>query len=74
MLEGLQDAFYDEIVEFVVDGKKRKWDVLLNCMKDKAIIQVFEGTGEYVPGQYTYQIDGTSDGGYCITGNAWKNL
>ena len=31
VLEGVQDAFYDEI-------------------------------------------DGTSDGGYCITGNAWKNL
>ena len=23
-LEGIQDAFYDEIVEFVVDGKERK--------------------------------------------------
>ena len=72
VLEGVQDAFYDEIVEFVVDHKTKKMGRIVELNEDKAIIQVFEG--EYVPGQYTYEIDGTSDGGYCITGNAWKNL
>lgn len=73
VLEGVQDAFYDEIVEFVVDHKIKKMGRIVELNEDKAIIQVFEGT-ENSSGQYTYEIDGTSDGGYCITGNAWKNL
>ena len=64
VLEGVQDAFYDEIVEFVVDHKTKKMGRIVELNEDKAIIQVFEGN----------EIDGTSDGGYCITGNAWKNL
>ena len=43
-LEGVQDAFYDEIVDFVVNGKEHKMGGIVEVYKDKAIIQVFEGT------------------------------
>ena len=44
VLEGVQDAFYDEIVEFVVDHKIHKMGRIVELDEDKAIIQVFEGT------------------------------
>ncbi len=44
VLEGLQDAFFDEIVEFVIDGNKRKMGRIVELNDDKAVIQVFEGT------------------------------
>lgn len=44
VLEGVQDAFYDEIVEFVVDHKTKKMGRIVELNEDKAIIQVFEGT------------------------------
>ena len=43
-LEGVQDAFYDEIVDFVVNGKEHKMGRIVELDEDKAIIQVFEGT------------------------------
>lgn len=43
-LEGVQDTFYDEIVDFVVNGKEHKMGRIVEVYKDKAIIQVFEGT------------------------------
>ena len=43
-LEGVQDAFYDEIVDFVVNGKEHKMGRIVELNEDKAIIQVFEGT------------------------------
>ena len=43
-LEGVQDAFYDESVDFVVNGKEHKMGRIVEVYKDKAIIQVFEGT------------------------------
>ena len=43
-LEGVQDAFYDGIVDFVVNGKEHKMGRIVEVYKDKAIIQVFEGT------------------------------
>lgn len=43
-LEGVQDAFYDEIIDFVVNGKEHKMGRIVEVYKDKAIIQVFEGT------------------------------
>ena len=43
-LEGVQDAFYNEIVDFVVNGKEHKMGRIVEVYKDKAIIQVFEGT------------------------------
>ena len=44
VLEGLQDAFYDEIVEFTVEGNIRKMGRIIELNEDKAVIQVFEGT------------------------------
>ena len=43
-LEGVQDAFFDEIVEFVVDGTERKIGRIVEVYEDKAVIQVFEGS------------------------------
>lgn len=44
VLEGVQDAAYDEIVQMTVDGNKKKLGRIIEVYKDKAIIQVFEGT------------------------------
>ena len=44
VLEGVQEAFFDEVVEFVVDGNTRKMGRIVELDEDKAIIQVFEGT------------------------------
>lgn len=44
VLEGVSGAAYDEIVEMVVDGKKKKLGRVIEVYEDKAIIQVFEGT------------------------------
>ncbi|MCB7304989.1 V-type ATP synthase subunit B [Bariatricus massiliensis] len=43
-LEGVQDAFFDEIVEFVVDKNEHKMGRIVEVYEDKAVIQVFEGT------------------------------
>ena len=43
-LEGVQDAFYDETVEITVDGKKKELGRIIECYKDKAVIQVFGNT------------------------------
>lgn len=43
-LEDVQDAFFDEIVEFVVDKNEHKMGRIVEIYEDKAIIQVFEGT------------------------------
>ena len=44
VLEGVQDASYDEIVEFVVEGKEHKLGRIVELDADKALIQVFGGT------------------------------
>lgn len=43
-MEGIQDAFYDEIVEFVVNGTERRIGRIIELYEDKAVIQVFEGS------------------------------
>ena len=43
-LEGVQGAFFDEIVEFVVNGSERKIGRIIELYEDKAVIQVFEGS------------------------------
>lgn len=44
-LEGVQNAAFDEIAEISVNnGKEKKLGRIVECYKDKAIIQVFEGT------------------------------
>ena len=44
VLEGVQDAAYDEIVEMTVNGNQKKLGRIIEVYKEKAIIQVFEGT------------------------------
>ena len=44
VLEGVSGAAYDEIVEMVLDGNKKKLGRVIEVYEDKAIIQVFEGT------------------------------
>ena len=36
-LEGVQDAFFDEIVEFVVDGTQRKIGRIVEIYEDKTV-------------------------------------
>lgn len=43
-LEGIRDASFDEIVEFVVEGTKYKLGRIVELYEDKAVIQVFQGT------------------------------
>ena len=44
VLEGLQGASYDEIVEMTVSGTQHKMGRIIEIYRDKAVIQVFEGT------------------------------
>lgn len=44
VLTGIQDVAYDEIVDIMVDGKERKRGKVVQILRDKAIIQVFEPT------------------------------
>ncbi len=44
VLEGVQDAFYEEIVEFTVNGRDRKLGRIVALDEDRAVIQVFAGT------------------------------
>lgn len=46
VLEGVQDAFYEEIVEFVVEGNQVKKGRIVALEEDKAIIQVFDSTDD----------------------------
>lgn len=42
VLEGVENAFYEEIVEFVVEGNQKKIGRIVEIYEDKAVIQVFE--------------------------------
>ena len=44
VLEGVQEAFFDEIVEFVVEGNMKKMGRIVELDNERAVIQVFEGT------------------------------
>lgn len=44
VLEGVKDAFFQEIVEFTVEGNQKKLGRIEAVYEDKAVIQVFEGT------------------------------
>lgn len=46
VLEGVQDAFYEEMVEFVVEGNKIKKGRIVALDRDKAVIQVFDTTDD----------------------------
>lgn len=43
-LEGVEDACFEEIVEFTIDGSERKLGRIIEIYENKAIIQVFEGS------------------------------
>ncbi len=43
-LEGVKNAFYEEIVELKVEGEKPRTGRIIELYEDKAIIQVFEGS------------------------------
>ena len=45
-VEGVKGAFYDEIVELVVDGKQKKLGRIVEINDDYAVVQVFESTEE----------------------------
>lgn len=45
-LEGVQDAFYEEMVEFVVEGNQVKKGRVVALEEDKAVIQVFDSTDD----------------------------
>ena len=44
VLEGLQGAAYDEIVEMKVNGKEKRLGKIIEIDDDKAVVQVFEGS------------------------------
>lgn len=44
VLEGVQDAAFDEVVEMSVDGSDKKLGKIVEIYEGKAIIQVFEST------------------------------
>ena len=46
VLEGVKDAFYEEIVEFNINDNEKKIGKIVEVNEDKAVIQVFEGTEE----------------------------
>lgn len=46
VLEGVQDASYEEIVEFTVEGSTKKLGRIVEVYEGKAVIQVFESTDE----------------------------
>ena len=43
-VEGVRGAFYDEIVELVVEGKQKKLGRIVEINNDYAVVQVFEST------------------------------
>ena len=45
-VEGVRGAFYDEIVELVVEGKQKKLGRIVEINNDYAVVQVFESTEE----------------------------
>lgn len=74
VLEGVQDAFYDEIVEFVVDGTERKIGRIVEIYEDKAVIQVFEGSENMSLKNTHTKLTGHPDGDCTLPGYPWPYL
>ena len=66
VLEGVQDAAFDEIVEFKVDDGTKKIGRIVEIYEDKAVI--------HVSVKYPYKIDRTPDGSRIISGHPWANF
>ena len=62
VLEGVQNAAYDEIVEMTVAGNTKKIGRIIEIYGDKAIIQVFRGDRRYGSAEYPYKAYGISYG------------
>ena len=62
VLEGVQNAAYDEIVEMTVGGDTHKIGRIIEIYGDKAIVQVFEGTERNGSAQYPHPPYGPSHG------------
>ena len=69
-LEGVQGAFFDEIVEFVIGGSERKIGRIIELYEDKAVIQVFEGSENMSLKNTHTRLTGTSDGNRTFPGYA----
>jgi len=74
VLEGVQDAAYDEIVEMTVNGNQKKLGRIIEVYKDKAIIQVFEGTEGLSLTNVHTSLTWSSDGTGCLRRNAGTHL
>ena len=60
VLEGVKNASYEEIVEFHMDDGTRKIGRIIEIYEDKAVIQVFEGTGitcTYTKGKNGFKLE-----------------
>jgi len=44
LLEGIQGAAYEEMVEIILDSGEKRYGRVIEIMDDKAVVQVFEGT------------------------------
>ena len=69
VLEGVQNASFEEIVEIAVDDNEKKLGRIVELYEDKAVIQVFEGTEGMSLEKYPHQADRTSDGACRFTGH-----
>ncbi len=58
VLEGVQGAAYDEIVEMTVGGSEHRIGRIIEIYGDKAIIQVFEGTDRMALGNTRTRLTG----------------
>lgn len=46
VLDGVRNAFYEEIVEFIVDGNKVKKGRIVGLEEERAVIQIFDNTDD----------------------------
>lgn len=67
VLEGCRDAFYEEIVEFVVEGNKKKLGKIIELYEDKAIIQVFDTTDNMGLSNTHTRLIGASNGNFSLS-------
>ena len=74
VLEGVQDAAFDEIVEFKVDDGTKKIGRIVEIYEDKAVIQVFEGTENMSLLNTHTKLTGHPMEGRIISGHPWANF
>ena len=46
IIDGINDAFYEEMVTVTLDSGEKRIGRVIEISGDKAVIQVFEGTGD----------------------------